>query len=187
MPKHTWWACAAARLNICTMTFLRLLLQVQHLLECPLKERLPLWRGVHCPPEAAASSRRLAKVRGPLRSASSMALVLRLAPLLFFLLFLLSSKSISAVSQMQLLSLQTKTLSPATACELSSRPACLRRLASLYLHSFASSSTVLAPRHSVHMPQGSKALDFPPYITRLLGTIIGRALCTIKRLCITHS
>ena len=46
-------------------------------------------------------------MRGPLRSASSMALVLRLAPLLFFLLFLLSSKSISALSQMQLVSLQT--------------------------------------------------------------------------------
>ena len=56
-------------------------------------------------------------MRGPLRSASSMALVLRLAPLLFFLLFLLSSCPISAFSQMQLVSLQTCTLPPATACK----------------------------------------------------------------------
>ena len=70
-------------------------------------------------------------MRGPLRSASSMALVLRLAPLLLFLLFLLSSKSISAVSQMQLVFPHTCTLPPATVCELSSHPACLRRPASL--------------------------------------------------------
>ena len=62
-------------------------------------------------------------MRGPLRSASSMALVLRLAPLLFFLLFLLSSKSISALSQTQLVSLQTYTLRIATACGFSSSPA----------------------------------------------------------------
>ena len=111
-------------------------------------------------------------MRGPLRSASSIALVLRLAPLLFFLLFLLSSKSISAVSQMHLVSLQTCTLSPATARELSCRPACLRRPASLSLPFLASSSTVLASRRSI---QGSSVQS------------TGGAFCTIKRLCITQS
>ena len=63
-------------------------------------------------------------MRGPLRSASSMALVLRLAPLLFFLLFLLSSKSISALSQTQLVSMLPCSVWLATACRLSSQPAC---------------------------------------------------------------
>ena len=96
-------------------------------------------------------------MRGPLRSASSIALVLRLTPLLFFLLFLLSSKSISAISQMQLVSSQTYALPPATACKLYSHPACLRRPASLSLPFIPPSSTVLTPRHSIQMPQGSKA------------------------------